>query len=747
MLVKYVKLLNIRSYLSEQISFPPGTLLLSGDIGSGKSTVLLAIEFALFGVVRGGVDGASLLRYGKNFGYVEVCFDFDGSQVIVHRELKRSKESVSQAAGFIIVDGIKTDCTPVELKARILDFLGYPKSLLTKSKALIYRYTVYTPQEEMKHILFEDAAARLDTLRRVFQIDKYKLIRDNAAVVSASLRERVAELTAKTEDLAAKKAQLSDFNAKLKAAAGSLGMLIPLLKDNQQKIAAQQQLVQKYEADLQKLNSLRAAVQAHNAAIAEKQNSIAASKQEIANASKQVDELKSSASDSDSILSEFSSNLGYLNRHVSLLQSEVAEKNAVSERIDALHNSLNVLSAGITKAETTKLSSKELESNVLTSETCPVCLQQISEQHKSHFRKKISAELRAAEKVIAAKTSEKDDLNKQLLSAKEKFRALIEKERRLAELSALCRGFSRQAEELSVSAQQRDGMYEIVSVLESLNSASQALRSKSQIMAAMEDKNSYISMLNGRIRLTAGSIDSLYQQIDAAKSEMRRYLPSEQDFGTIKSRLNSLQQNEKELLVRKASFDRDIENITSNIDLLRAEISGKEQDYAALHSCLQLKNWLADHFLNLMDVIERNVMLKVYNEFNSLFQTWFNILIEDESISARLDDAFSPIVEINGYEMPLENLSGGEKTSCALAYRLALNKVVNDVISSIKTKDILILDEPTDGFSSEQLEKVRDVLDQLQLPQIIVVSHESKIESFVEHLIRVVKQQHVSRIV
>lgn len=139
-------------------------------------------------------------------------------------------------------------------------------------------------------------------------------------------------------------------------------------------------------------------------------------------------------------------------------------------------------------------------------------------------------------------------------------------------------------------------------------------------------------------------------------------------------------------------------------------------------------------------------MLKIYREFNELFQSWFDVLIEDENISVRLDDSFSPVVEQNGYETELENLSGGEKTSCALAYRLALNKVINDFIGEIKTKDLIILDEPTDGFSSEQLDKIRIVLEQLNMNQVIIVSHESKIESFVDKVIRINKEEHVSKV-
>ena len=50
MIIKRVKLNNIRSYIKEELNFDKGITLLSGNIGSGKSTILLAIDFALFGL-------------------------------------------------------------------------------------------------------------------------------------------------------------------------------------------------------------------------------------------------------------------------------------------------------------------------------------------------------------------------------------------------------------------------------------------------------------------------------------------------------------------------------------------------------------------------------------------------------------------------------------------------------------------------------------------------------------------------
>ena len=112
--------------------------------------------------------------------------------------------------------------------------------------------------------------------------------------------------------------------------------------------------------------------------------------------------------------------------------------------------------------------------------------------------------------------------------------------------------------------------------------------------------------------------------------------------------------------------------------------------------------------------------------------------------NVRLNDEFTPIVEQQDYEIDYSYLSGGERTAIALAYRLALNQMINSLLGKIKTRDIVILDEPTDGFSSQQLDKMRDVLQQLNVKQLIIVSHEPKIESFVENIIRFKKVNGVS---
>ncbi len=138
-------------------------------------------------------------------------------------------------------------------------------------------------------------------------------------------------------------------------------------------------------------------------------------------------------------------------------------------------------------------------------------------------------------------------------------------------------------------------------------------------------------------------------------------------------------------------------------------------------------------------------MLKLREAFSKQFNEWFNILVP-EIFAVRLNEDFTPIIEQQDYSLDYSFLSGGERTAIALAYRLALNQVINSLLSKIKTRDLVMLDEPTDGFSEQQLDKMRDVLDELSVKQLIIVSHEPKIESFVENIIKFTKEGGVTKV-
>src|SRR3989344_1809427 len=253
MLIKKIKLENIRSYTNQEVEFPQGSTLLAGDIGSGKSSILLAIDFALFGIRQGSLSGNSLLRNGSNDGLVELYFDIDNKNVIIQRRLKRTQNSVFQDSGYIIIDGERRDASAIELKQDILNLLNYPKELLTKSKSLIYRYTVYTPQEEMKHILLGEKDIRLDTLRKVFDIDKYKRVKENTRAFIAYLKQKRKELEGKIYDLEDKKKLVQEKVKEFSTIDMQLRELIPRITEINKLVDYKREEIKSLEENIKKL--------------------------------------------------------------------------------------------------------------------------------------------------------------------------------------------------------------------------------------------------------------------------------------------------------------------------------------------------------------------------------------------------------------------------------------------------------------------------------------------------------------
>ena len=135
MLIKKIYLENIRSYVNQKIDFNNGVVVLSGDIGSGKSSVLLAIEFALFGLNE---VGSSLLRKGSDEGSVELTFDVNNKEYTVKRFLKKKSDGIRQTNGYLITEHSKKDLTPIELKQTIITILGYPQESLFRFQLLLF---------------------------------------------------------------------------------------------------------------------------------------------------------------------------------------------------------------------------------------------------------------------------------------------------------------------------------------------------------------------------------------------------------------------------------------------------------------------------------------------------------------------------------------------------------------------------------------------------------------------------------
>jgi len=678
MILQKIKLENIRSYENEEVSFNPGSTLLAGDIGSGKTTVLLAIEFGLFGL-QPGQRGSSLLRNGKGEGKIILEFKVGEKNIIVERSLKRGK-TVSQDYASIDIDGKKEELSVTELKQKILNLLNYPKEFSKKQNTL-YKFTVYTPQEEMKQIILEDPETRVNILRHVFGIDKYRTILENVSVLRLKLREEKRAMEGATSTL--------DEDLILK---------------------------EKKEKNLEEMKKKLLNLENDFTTKKEKRKEKEKEKEEVAKLIEGKAELKAKLGQTSGILHSKNEMFNNHNKTIELLKKEIQEFQLLNfnplefqeiedkilknkkqiEKLSELNLEINSQIATLNM----KISDCEnLAKKMQNLEVCPTCRQEVDAVYRANVLNKNHNE------VSQSKTKIQDlEIEKKNISEK------------IKELEISNNFFDKKLTDLRI------------------------LKMKSE---TINEKKLKLEELNKETSSFESDIKLLKNQIETIKSELLSLSKYDIIFEDKSRELTLLLREERIADIKLAESKKEIEMLEKAVEELSERINKINELKKKLDYTSELEMWLNKKFIPVVSFIERNVMISLRNEFSKLFSEWFSILVPGE-FNVRLSENFTPIIEQQDYEIDYTYLSGGERTAIALAYRLALNQVINSLMSKIKTKELVILDEPTDGFSDQQLDKMREVLDQLNVKQLIIVSHEQKIESFVENVIKFKKEYGVS---
>ena len=534
----------------------------------------------------------------------------------------------------------------------------------------------------MKQIILEDSETRLNVLRHIFGIDKYKRMRENLIILNNRLKEEIRSLQGSIQDLEINKQNLEILKRSLQDLEKNIAQKESLVKEKIQFRKNIEKEVTELDSKIKEKISLEKEVEKTKIMIVTKKESI-----NLAN--KEIIELQSSLSDSKN---EF--NIIEYNEILKKIEEENKQIEYLNKKYIDVSGELSALS----KEKEINLEKKE---RVFGMRFCPTCLQNVSAPHRHNIL--LSAEQRMAE--IKVRSEELEKAKKELEMAISNLR----KEKRSLEEKKLD--------------------------LEIL---------KSRISYLERSKKKLDELSKTKISLEKDMV-SLVNHAERLKETILQFSKFDTHFRLKQDSLKNSFLEEKNAEIAVAELNKEIEFEKKTILQIESVIAQKFLLKDKLSGLLSLSDWLSSHYISLIDFIERNIMIKLRNEFSRLFNKWFNMLVP-ESFEAQLDENFTPLIIQSGIEMDYSFLSGGERTAVALAYRLALNQTINSILSQIKTKDIVILDEPTEGFSEIQIDKIREVLQELNVLQLIIVSHEQKIESFVDNIIKIKKEDGISLI-
>jgi len=669
LILRRLKLRNIRSYEEGEINFPNGIILFEGDIGSGKSTILLATEFALFGL--GNEKATSLLSLGKNEGEVELEFEVKGNKVKVHRSLVRvSKKNIRQENCWIEINGKRYLLSPKEMKEKILNILGYNEPVDPKAKSIIFRYAVYTPQEEMKEILNKPTEERLQTIRKALRLEEYKIARDNASLIAKELRTYANIYIKEEENIPKLEEKIKEYEKNKKELSEKIKEIEEILIDVNIEISGYEEELKELREELEKLMG------------------------EL----KKEEELRRSFEE--------------YNKRIDFLKSQLSINRIEKERLEKQKDSIILKKPEKTLDEIEKI------------------LDEIKEER---------------DKIIEEYTKKQQLLQNYLILIQKKVcptcNQSVDNPIFLAKVEALKKEVGEIEKKKTI----------IENEIKKLNEIRKEAKIYEDNIRELEKINYKLSIINEQNKNYEEEIKELSKRIEELKEKIELSRKAAEEYNIKKKEYEKIDNELKKLMEKRRNLELEKTRIISNIEKYDLEISNTQQEINKIkekvnkgRKLMEYITWIEECFIPALEKIELVIFRNANREFNDEFSRFFSYMVEDPTKSVMIDEDFTPIVMQESYEHEISNLSGGERTALALAFRLALNKIVQKRAGI--EGGLLILDEPTDGFSKEQIGKIGDLIRELKLDQVIIVSHERELEGSADYIFRVRKENGKSKI-
>lgn len=795
-----MELENIRSYKHEVVEFTPGIILFQGDIGSGKSSLLLALEFVLFGGTQQHFYD-KLLRHGKDSAWVKLDFQVDDVDYTAYRSIKRASNGIQPHECYIDVDDTRMELSWREMRDKIDSLLKLREG--TGYKVETFHMGIYIPQERMNEILSINDDRRLTSIRRVFNLEDYKRAVDNISILNRELKNEITKMETRAELLDDFKDELSELKVRReekkeesKDSQQRLTNINKKLATLDSKLKELTKLNEERTSLLNKKSNLKARLERLEKELMEKEKEL----QRLIKEESRLGELKKKKEEYD----ELKSKLEDVKLSVRQRESLERKHQALSTRIEVERKELDKVRGKLEKKEELERSIhdkkdlrkklKELKSkkralmdkiseingdlrslhnekdsllqekreigDLEEEAECPKCKQPISQEHVSLILGEIDDKLQDIKKEEDELKEKKDDIKKKSSEIRQRVEELSKTERELytqeKELERLD-GIQDEISTLKEKIAKHD--YEIRQLKEELESFEWSSKDLDEIESNVDElseyRDEYIALLEklkkrhdleNKIETKRADIDKTKDDIIDIKGRLEELGDefSEHEFKECRSQHQRAIAVQSQLKERIENINKILKNMEQDIVSIKEKIKKMKDFRRKAREYRIVKSWLEGPFKESIRTMEEHRMIQINKQFENYFRNWFNEILDDHEKYARLDDKFAPVITTSKNVTRVDDLSGGERTSVALAYRLAFNTMIKEQLGL--ESNLLVLDEPTTGFSREQLTRLKDVLEKTNADQIIIVSHENEIANLAEVEYTVKKEDGVSRI-
>jgi DNA repair protein SbcC/Rad50 len=693
MKIEIVQLENIRSHLKSTVPFTRGFNCLVGGLGCGKSSVLYAIDFALFGETVGSRSFEYLLREDADACKVTVVFTQNGNTYKITRGLKRNKgKGISQDFEELklfedekLVASMKSEAIAEQIKM----ITGLDKDL--------YREIVWFRQEHLKELLDSAPRIRQQKLDELFGLSDYE-----AAWSTISQYQKEYEIEKKMLEKDPDVNSLEKISTEYSKATEEYAFLEMDLEGAAQKLAFAKKTLDAADAKLKLLEEKKLSFEE----LKRKETRLHSN---LANMTGTLASCNLRIKDKKTLIDNLCMRQNSEESRMKLCQAKLEQTGLpLNLPLDELGTYLSGLDDKISnlKAEhESTLRNMNLDQKrtveLAKENKCPLCIQPLDGQYKTDLLTRIQHDNCEREKALIQLKIDLANLQKTKLSASEACTNLQACTSRIADLK------SRIGEE-------ENNLKGLVTELEG----------QQRLEAEQKVQFEAVQFEVGRFDLSELSVAK-----DKKEQAFRQYYAVESDLRTKENR-------KKDLFVR-------LDDARERINLAQEKLERIEKT----RKTIEILGAIRDSYRSIQPKL-RSEFIKVLRNF---VQQVLDSLVGGETpmLNIIIDETYTPYVKSeSGIEREVSNLSGGERTLLAFAYRLGLGQLIMQSRTG-HGLGMLMLDEPTENLGSEDgsIERLAEAISRFKaIEQIIAVTHSEAFASKAEHVINLEKEDAVSKI-
>jgi len=783
MIIKEIELENFRSHAGTKIAFDRGITLILGENGAGKTSILEAINFALFKEKSSNLKIEELITSGRKKMKVSIKFLSDGKEygAVKTRESGGKAEDtlyeIKDGKQKILCRGEKETKNEIE---RIL-----------KISTKVFSNAVYIKQGEIDKFLFLEPGEKKEYIGRLLGTgaleaawERMQQIINNYGEKKASLEgvpEMIKEVSKKLEEEKAEISSKEEVLKKLELETSKKKELIKNLEEKEKKVEeicriksekeklalekkaleeklekldeyekkfqSTKEIYEKYkklEQELEELNKLRYEHQ-KNTNFEKDQQKLTSLIGKSLEISKKINKIKTQLKEKLNSEEEDAEKLKAIYRE----ERELAEKNKLSLR--------NEIERIASERGNLQSSVKNLENSIKTLEgaesACPVCNSPLTEEHKSALleeyavkRKEYEAKLKLLEiKERETKRKEKEaelkskalqEINLELLSKLAEDKKEVEDEiKKIKEEKEKNKSLLLELEKLKKQGEEKNKEKENLE-----HGRNEHIAAKDYLENEQRNKESYLK----QVEKLSAVIEEHMKTINESS------IPEEYAETELKNLKIQLKKERNEFLIfekEKSSNEAQIKEKKKSIENLKKEIDNlkqKEKEHEKLEKFITLLERIRELFHK--DALQKElrarakpIIEKHAREVFANFELPFNDL--------RIDDDFNVFLYSSRGEERAEMLSGGERIALALAMRIALSKTLLSKDGFSSGMEMLMLDEPTIHLDEQRRKELVEIIKRINyIPQTIIVTHDSDFESSAEKRIFVEKEGGMSKV-